>query len=162
VSSQNRCIAGGSGCFRENAQVGRLALDLPVFPRQPQSSRSIVFDRQPVPRFLAFMQRIAASACGIEAIGKLPPVLGECRCRIGQLPLGESKTQQKVVVSRLVRYQRSHLAGPAPVEQEVAIGGDQVRVTWLESERGAKVRFGGGMVATAVGNLAGQGQGSFA
>src|SRR6185436_17685830 len=74
----------------------------------------------------------------------------------------ESETQQKVVVPSLVRYKRRHLARATSVEQKVAIGGDQVRVTWLESQRGAKVRFGGGMVATAVGNLAGQGQRPFA
>ena len=102
----------------EDAQVRRLALDLPVLLSEAQREFRIAVELQLEARFLAPMHGIAARATRVEARAQ------SRHRRFGfgtpQCLLREREPQQQRIDARLVLHQRHDVGGTPLVEQPIA------------------------------------------
>jgi hypothetical protein len=77
-------------------------------------------------RFLAKMHAVAAAARRIEAVLQQREMLAE---RAGAEPsLGQGQPEQQRVDPALIREQIEHLARPVPVQQEVGVRAQKIRI----------------------------------
>ena len=96
--------------FKQDARVGRLALHVPVCPRQFDRARRLVQQIQREPRLLAPVHGVATQPARLETLGQVGDMAGERRSTGGLL--GKRQPQQQRIDARAVGEQCRHLGRP--------------------------------------------------
>ena len=130
---QRRGIAGRVRHFGQNAQIGGLALDVPVVLRKAKRRLGIVVEHQLEARFLAAMHGVAPRPACVETRAQR----GHCRVGFGQPQslLRKREAQEQTIHALLLFDERDDVGGAVLFEQPVAIGSDGVEIARVGGER---------------------------